>query len=111
MRRTSADTVTAGLTAMPAGRICPREVDLAEPGESVPEATRRVRERRVGTLVIVDDAGRPVGLLTDRDLALRVVAAGGDPRATREAAPTPGDMQERRQPLPCTPLSPVKADR
>jgi CBS domain-containing protein len=54
---------------------------LAEPGESVLEAARRMRERRVGTLVIVDDVGKPVGLVTDRDLVLRVVAAGGDPRA------------------------------
>ena len=66
---------------MSVGRICLREVDLAERGESVLEAARRMRERRVGTLVIVDDVGKPVGLVTDRDLALRVVAAGGDPRA------------------------------
>ncbi len=67
---------------MSVGRICLREVDLAEPGENVLDAARRMRERRVGTLVILDDAGKPVGLVTDRDLALRVVAAGGDPRAT-----------------------------
>jgi CBS domain-containing protein len=67
---------------MSVARICLREVDLADPTESVLEAARRMGERRVGTLVIVDDAGKPIGLLTDRDLALRVVAAGGDPRAT-----------------------------
>ena len=66
---------------MSVARICLREVDLAEARESVLEAARRMRDRRVGTLVIVDDSGKPVGLLTDRDLALRVVAAGGDPRA------------------------------
>jgi CBS domain-containing protein len=66
---------------MSIGRICLREVDLAEPGESVLEAARRMRERRVGTLVILDDAGKPVALVTDRDLVLRVLAAGGDPRA------------------------------
>jgi CBS domain-containing protein len=66
---------------MSVGRICLREVDLAESGESVSEAARRMRERRVGTLVVVDGVGKPVGLVTDRDLALRVVAAGGDPRA------------------------------
>lgn len=67
---------------MSVARICLREVDLAEASESVLEAACRMRDRRVGTLVIVDDAGKPVGLLTDRDLVLRVVAAGGDPRAT-----------------------------
>jgi CBS domain-containing protein len=71
---------------MSVGRICLREIDLAETGESVLEAARRMRERRVGTLVVVDNVGKPLGLLTDRDLALRVVAAGGDPRATSVGA-------------------------
>ena len=67
---------------MSVGRICLREVDVAAATERVLEAARRMRERRVGTLVGVDDAGRPCGLLTDRDLALRVVAAGAHPHAT-----------------------------
>jgi CBS domain-containing protein len=67
---------------MSVARICVREIDLADASESVLEAACRMEERRVGTLVIVDDAGKPAGLLTDRDLALRVVAAGRDPRAT-----------------------------
>jgi len=67
---------------MSVARICVRQVDIAEASESVLEAACRMRERGVGTLVIVDDAGRPAGLLTDRDLALRVVAAGGDSRVT-----------------------------
>ena len=67
---------------MSVARICVRQVDIAEASESVLEAACRMRERGVGTLVIVDDAGRPVGVLTDRDLALRVVAAGGDSRVT-----------------------------
>jgi CBS domain-containing protein len=67
---------------MSVARICVREIDLADATESVLEAARRMEERRVGTLVIVDDAGKPAGLLTDRDLALRVVAVGRDPRAT-----------------------------
>ena len=67
---------------MSVGRICLREVDLAEPAETVRDAADRMRDRRVGTLVIADAAGRPIGVVTDRDLALRVVAAGRDPRAT-----------------------------
>jgi CBS domain-containing protein len=67
---------------MSVGRICLREVDLADPAEPVREAADRMRTRRVGTLVIVDAAGRPVGVVTDRDLALRVVAAGRDPHTT-----------------------------
>ena len=67
---------------MSVGRICTRDVDLAETGESALEAARRMEQRRVGTLVVVDAAGRPIGVLTDRDLALRVVAQGCDARST-----------------------------
>ena len=67
---------------MSVGRICTRYVDLADPEETVPAAARRMLEREVGTLVILDRAKRPVGLLTDRDLVLRVLARGQDPRQT-----------------------------
>jgi CBS domain-containing protein len=38
--------------------------------------------RSVGTLVVLDRDERPVGIVTDRDLALRVVGAGRDPLET-----------------------------
>lgn len=68
---------------MSVGRICTRYVDLADADESVQAAALRMAERKVGTLVILDPARRPLGIVTDRDLALRVVAAGKDPRQTR----------------------------
>lgn len=67
---------------MSVGRICTRYVDLADPEETVQAAARRMLERKVGTLVILDQAKRPVGLLTDRDLVLRVLARGQDPSQT-----------------------------
>ena len=71
---------------MSVGRICTRYVDLADPEETVQAAARRMLERKVGTLVILDQAKRPVGLLTDRDLVLRVLALGQDPRQTSVSA-------------------------
>jgi CBS domain-containing protein len=68
---------------MSVGRICTRYVDLADADETVQAAARRMFERQVGTLVILDRANRPVGILTDRDLVLRVVAQGKDPRQTQ----------------------------
>ena len=65
---------------MSVGRICLRDVHLAQPDESACEAARRMQERGVGTLLVLDGARRPVGLVTDRDLAIRVVAAGRDPQ-------------------------------
>jgi CBS domain-containing protein len=46
------------------------------------EVAKLMRDRDVGAAPIVDD-GVLVGIVTDRDLALRVVAGGRDPRTTR----------------------------
>lgn len=62
-------------------RICQREVDTARTDETAQAAAQRMNVRGVGTLVVVDRDQRPLGILTDRDLALRVVARGLDPYA------------------------------
>jgi CBS domain-containing protein len=64
---------------MSVGRICTREVEVAASDETVQVAAERMKSHNVGTLVVVDDANCPVGLVTDRDLAMRVVAEGLDP--------------------------------
>ena len=61
-----------------------RPVVEAALGTSVIEAARVMREKRVGCLVVVRE-GRPVGVVTDRDLALRVLAEGRDPRTSTVA--------------------------
>lgn len=63
---------------MTVGRLCVRDVDVAEPDETVQVAAQRMHSRNVGTLVVLDPAGRPIGLLTDRDLTTRVLAEGRD---------------------------------
>ena len=68
---------------MTIGRICCREVDTADPQEPVRAAAQRMGARAVGTLVVLDPDDRPAGILTDRDLAVRVVGAGRDPNTTR----------------------------
>jgi CBS domain-containing protein len=67
---------------MSVGRICSRLVSIATPDEKVSVGAKRMAEHDVGTLVVVDEKGRPVGLLTDRDVVLRVVAKGLDPAST-----------------------------
>jgi CBS domain-containing protein len=54
-------------------------VVTAEPEASAISVARLMRDHRVGSVVIVDPAGSPVGMVTDRDLALRVFAEEGDP--------------------------------
>lgn len=56
-----------------------QEVVRVMADEPVVEVARRMRAARVGSVVVVRD-GKPLGILTDRDLALRVVAEGRDPR-------------------------------
>jgi CBS domain-containing protein len=43
------------------------------------EVARLMRDHRVGSVVIVDSAAKPVAMVTDRDLALRVFAEGAEP--------------------------------
>ena len=59
---------------MPHQRIYREQVELAYVYEGAREAARRMREKRVGALVVVDDRGHPIGILTDRDLAIRALA-------------------------------------
>ena len=54
-------------------------VVTAQAEASALEVARLMRDHRVGSVVIVDSAGSPVAMLTDRDLALRVFAVGVDP--------------------------------
>jgi CBS domain-containing protein len=57
------------------------------------EVARLMRDHRVGSVVIVDPAGKPTAILTDRDLTLRVFAEGADP-----ASPA---LQHASRPLVC----------
>jgi CBS domain-containing protein len=53
-------------------------VVTAEASDSLGHVGELMRDRNVGSVVICD-GGRPVGVITDRDLALAVVADGVDP--------------------------------
>ena len=49
---------------------------------TIAEAARAMKQKNVGALIVVN-AGRPLGVLTDRDIVVDVVAAGKDPDAVR----------------------------
>jgi CBS domain-containing protein len=65
---------------MPIGEICNRSVVVVEREHSVRAAAALMREHHVGTLVVVTDNGtrKPVGIVTDRDITIGVVAVGLD---------------------------------
>jgi citrate synthase len=54
----------------------------ALPSELISDASRRMKEHGVGSVVVVDSEFRPIGILTERDL-VRFVASGGDSNATK----------------------------
>jgi CBS domain-containing protein len=51
-------------------------VVAASPDASVRDIAVLMRERQVGSVVLVSETGAPAGFITDRDLALSVVAEG-----------------------------------
>ena len=62
--------------------VMTRNPQVVRPDESVADAARAMRTLDVGALPVCD--GRVlVGMITDRDIAIRVVAAGGAPDTTR----------------------------
>lgn len=67
---------------MSIGEICNRKVVVMQAEESVAEAARLMRDQHVGSVLIVDeqDGKRvPVGIVTDRDLVVEVIAPELDP--------------------------------
>lgn len=55
--------------------VMTRDVQLAQPGQSIREAAQVMARADVGSLPVSEN-DRLVGMVTDRDLALRAVAAG-----------------------------------
>lgn len=49
---------------------------------TVTEACCRMRERRVGAVLVTDAEGKLLGIFTGRDAVCRMLAEGRDPRAT-----------------------------
>jgi CBS domain-containing protein len=55
-------------------------VVTAPPAAPAREVAALMRDRNVGSVVLADESGRPVGIVTDRDLALCVVAEERGPQ-------------------------------
>ena len=57
------------------------------PNDSIQVAARIMREEDCGVVPVVEN-GRPVGIVTDRDIVIRAVAEGTGDKAVREIATT-----------------------
>ena len=58
-----------------------KDVESIGPDASVADAVRRMNERHIGALLVIE-GDRPVGIFTERDVLVRVVAERLDPDTT-----------------------------
>jgi CBS domain-containing protein len=69
---------------MPNAReIMTARVDWIGPDTPVAEAARKMADESVGALPVCDGEGHLEGMVTDRDLVVKVIAQGRDPQATK----------------------------
>jgi CBS domain-containing protein len=73
-------------------RRCEKEVVTVRPEATVFDVADAMDEHSVGCVVVTDDAQRPLGVVTDRDLVRRVLAPGRDPEKTRARDVMTGDV-------------------
>jgi CBS domain-containing protein len=66
-----------------AGDLMTRNVVTIYDDETLAQAARLMHECDCGALPVVDNVGRFVGMITDRDIAVRAIARGLDPRRGR----------------------------
>ncbi len=67
---------------MPVSELCTREVVVVSRSETVLEAARLMRHHHVGDVIVVEERGGsriPVGIVTDRDFVVEIMANGLDP--------------------------------
>lgn len=79
---------------MSAGEYCNREVVIIGRDESLRDAVELFRKYHVGSLVVVEEQRGmkiPVGMVTDRDIVIEVIAEGVDINAV-----TAGDIMSDR---------------
>jgi CBS domain-containing protein len=61
--------------------VMTRDVRATEPSTTIADAAKTMASEDIGPIPVVE-GGRIVGIVTDRDIVVRVVAAGKDPNST-----------------------------
>ena len=62
-------------------RICSKTVVTISPDATVLEAARLMQSKHVGCVVVIDGS-RPTGILTDRDIVIKLIAREHNPAET-----------------------------
>ena len=66
--------------------IMTKDLVYSSPGDMVSDVAQLMKNEDIGPVLIVDDGNngkRLVGIVTDRDLAIKVVGEGRDPQKTK----------------------------
>lgn len=85
---------------MPVSEICTRNVVCARRDTSVKAAAQLMREYHVDSVVVVEEMGEkriPKGIITDRDIAVAVVALALDPEVIQIGDVTAGALVSVRE--------------
>jgi CBS domain-containing protein len=67
---------------MPIGSYCRRDVATIDRNETIQSAAALLAARGVGAVIVTGKDGRPAGIVSDRDLALRTLRGRIDARQT-----------------------------
>jgi len=78
-------------------------VETFREGDAVSEIARRMRDLNIGFAPVCDREGHPIGVLTDRDLAVRVCAED------RRASETRAGAVMTREIITCRDTDPIEA--
>jgi CBS domain-containing protein len=88
------------LFAVKMGALCNRTVIVAEPQETLRDVALLMRDRHVGSVVIVEGSiGQrvPIGIITDRDIAVALGAEGHEPSQTPVGLTMSSDLYRARE--------------
>lgn len=66
---------------MPTARdVMTSDPTMVRPDESVQTVARLLAQQQIGAVIVAEPGGEPKGMITDRDLAVGIVAEGRDPQ-------------------------------
>jgi len=68
------------------GELCNRETVVVQQDKNIVEAARLMRHYHVGDLIVVtksEEGNTPIGIVTDRDIVMEVVANGANPKTVK----------------------------
>ena len=72
--------------------IMAADVKICSASASVTAAAQRMREEDIGDVVVLDDEGGLTGILTDRDIVVRVIAEERDPHSVSVGSACSSDV-------------------